>query len=145
MLYYFSLEDSLEFSLVQNIQSVQLLSRVRLFVTPWTAACQASLSITNSWSLLKFMSIESVMPSNHLILCLPLLLLLLCVKIKYIYIMIIFHVISSLSKKVNVLLKDYFVVCRADIWQMPISKISLSPSIWIDWIYILISWHLTGS
>ena len=59
--------------------------------------------------------------------------------------MIIFHVISSLSKKVNVLLKDYFVVCRADIWQMPISKISLSPSIWIDWIYILISWHLTGS
>ena len=44
-------------------------------VTPWTAACQASLSITNSWSLLKFMSIESVMPSNHLILCCPLLLL----------------------------------------------------------------------
>ena len=44
-------------------------------VTPWTAACQASLSITNSWSLLKLMSIESVMPSNHLILCRPLLLL----------------------------------------------------------------------
>ena len=43
--------------------------------TPWTAACQASLSITNSWSLLKHMSIESVMPSNHLILCYPLLLL----------------------------------------------------------------------
>ena len=56
-------------------QSVQLLSRVRLFATPWTAACQASLSITNSWSLLKLMSIESVMPSNHLILCHPLLLL----------------------------------------------------------------------
>ena len=52
----------------------QLLSRVRLFVTPWTAACQASLSITNSQSLLKLMSIESVMPSNHLILCRPLLL-----------------------------------------------------------------------
>ena len=52
---------------------VQLLSRVRLFVTPWTAARQASLSITNSWSLLKFMSIMSVMPSNHLILCHPLL------------------------------------------------------------------------
>ena len=51
------------------ICSVQLFSRVRLFVTPWTAACQASLSITNSWSLLKLMSIESVMPSNHLILC----------------------------------------------------------------------------
>ena len=55
--------------------SVQSLSRVRLFVTPWTAACQASLSITNSWSIPKLMSIESVMPSNHLILCHPLLLL----------------------------------------------------------------------
>ena len=55
--------------------SVQLLSRVRLFVTPWTAAHQSSLSITNSWNLLKLMSIESVMPSNYLILCSPLLLL----------------------------------------------------------------------
>ena len=50
------------------VQFVQLLSRVWLFATPWTAACKASLSITNSWSLLKLMSIESVMPSNHLIL-----------------------------------------------------------------------------
>ena len=49
-------------------------SHVRLFVTPWTVACQASLAITNAWSLLKLMSIESVMPSNHLILCRPLLL-----------------------------------------------------------------------
>ena len=56
-------------------QSVQLLGRVQLFVTLWTAACQASLSITNSWSLLKLMSIKSVMPSNHLILYHPLLLL----------------------------------------------------------------------
>jgi len=55
--------------------SVQSLSRVQLFVTPWTAAHQASLSITNSQSLLKLMSIESVMPSNHLILCRALLLL----------------------------------------------------------------------
>ena len=55
--------------------SVQSLSRVRLFATPWTAACQASLSITNSQSLLKLMSIQLVMPSNHLILCRPLLLL----------------------------------------------------------------------
>ena len=54
--------------------SVQLLSLVRLFMTPWTAARQASLSITNSRSLPKFMSIESVMPSNHFILCCPLLL-----------------------------------------------------------------------
>ena len=58
-----------------QFSSVQLLSRVQLFVTPWTAACQASLSITNSRSLPKPMSIESVMPSNHLILCHPLLLL----------------------------------------------------------------------
>ena len=56
------------------VSSVQLLSCVWLFVIPWTAACQASLSITNSLSLLKLMSIESVMPSNHLILCCPLLL-----------------------------------------------------------------------
>ena len=54
--------------------SVQSLSCVRLFVTPWTAACQASLSIINSWNLLKLMSTESVMPSNHLILCCSLLL-----------------------------------------------------------------------
>ena len=55
--------------------SVQSLIHVQLFVTPWTAARQASLSITNSWSLLKLMSIGTVMPSNHLILCHPLLLL----------------------------------------------------------------------
>ena len=55
--------------------TVQSLSRVRLFVTPWIAARQASLSITNSWSLLKLMSIGSVMPSSHLILCRPLILL----------------------------------------------------------------------
>ena len=58
-----------------SIESVQLLSHVRLLATPWTAACQASLSITNSWSLLKLMFIESVMPSNHLILCHPIFLL----------------------------------------------------------------------
>ena len=55
--------------------SVQSLSRIRLFATPGTAGCQASLSITNSWSPPKPMSIELVMPSNHLILCHPLLLL----------------------------------------------------------------------
>ena len=55
------------------ISSAQLLSHVRLFVTPWTSACQASLSITNSWNPLKPMSIESVMPSNHLTLCCTLL------------------------------------------------------------------------
>ena len=61
--------------LIINVSSVQSLSRVQLFVTPWTVAHQASLSITNSRSLLKLMAIELVMPSNHLILC-PLLLLL---------------------------------------------------------------------
>ena len=61
--------------LLFQFNSVQSLSHVRLFVTPWTTAHQASLSITNSWSLLKLMSFESVMPSNHLILCHPLLLL----------------------------------------------------------------------
>ena len=58
-----------------KISLVQSLSRIQLFVTPWTAACQASLSITSSQSLPKLMSIELVMPSNHLILCCPLLLL----------------------------------------------------------------------
>ena len=58
-----------------QFSSVQSLSHVRLFATPWTAAHQAFLSFTNSQSLLKIMSIESVMPSNHLILCRPLLLL----------------------------------------------------------------------
>ena len=57
-----------------SVSSVQLLSHVRLSATPWTAACQASPSITGSRRLLKLMSIESVMPSNHLILCRPLLL-----------------------------------------------------------------------
>ena len=60
---------------LQSISSVQSLSRVRFFATPWTAAHQASLSTTNSQSLLKFMSIEPLVPSNHLILCCPLLLL----------------------------------------------------------------------
>ena len=65
----------IEHLLCQGFRSVQSLSHVRLFATAWIAACQASLSVTNSQSLLKFMSIESVMPSNHLILCCPLLLL----------------------------------------------------------------------
>ena len=62
-------------NLCHQFSSVQSFSHVRLFVIPWTAAYQASLSITNSWSSLKLMSIESVMPSNHLNLCRLLLLL----------------------------------------------------------------------
>ena len=61
--------------LLVQFSSVQLLSHVRLFMTPWTTECQASLSSTNSQSPSKLMSVESLMPSNHLILCRPLLLL----------------------------------------------------------------------
>ena len=63
------------FCKLRKMQSVQLLSHVRLFVTPWTTARQVSPSIVKSWSLLKLMSTGSMMPSNHLILCCPLLLL----------------------------------------------------------------------
>ena len=62
---------SFEAAWVHFFVVVQSLSRVRLFANPWTAACQASLSFTISWSLLRFMSIELVMPSNHLLLCHP--------------------------------------------------------------------------
>ena len=61
------------FFFFNHLSSIQLLSHVQLFMTPWTAASRASLSIANSWSLLKLMSIELVMPSNRLILCCPLL------------------------------------------------------------------------
>ena len=67
--------ESLHTHTLEWLSSVQLLSHVRLFATTWTAALQTSLSITNSWSLLKLMSIETVMPFNHLLLCCPLLLL----------------------------------------------------------------------
>ena len=68
-------EPTLKKDLHLEVVVIQLLSRVQLFATPWTEACQASLSFTISQGLLKFMSIESVMLSNHLILCHPLLLL----------------------------------------------------------------------
>ena len=67
--YFYSIYEVVQFS------SLHLLSRVQLFATPWTAVLQASLSITNAWSSPKLMSIESVMPSNHLIPCCPRLLL----------------------------------------------------------------------
>ena len=69
------LKKQVHISWVGKLSSVQSLSRVRLFITPWTAARQASLSITNSRNLPKLMSVKSVMPSSHLILCRPLLLL----------------------------------------------------------------------
>ena len=70
-----SVHEILQARILVQFSSVQSLSRVQIFVTPWIAARQASPSITNSQSLLKLMSIESVMPSNHLILCCPFLLL----------------------------------------------------------------------
>ena len=74
--YIFLMDFGLQMSfLIASFSSVQSLSHIWLFATPWTAAHQASLAITNSWSLLKLMSIELMMPSNHLILCHPLLLL----------------------------------------------------------------------
>ena len=62
-------------ALLIGYQSVQSLSLIQLFTTPWTSVCQASLSITNSWGLLKLVSIEWVLPSNYLVLCHPILLL----------------------------------------------------------------------
>ena len=70
----FSVLFSQEDEALERFSSVQPLSRVRLFVTPWTVSRQDSLSITNSWSLLKLMSIELVMSFNHLVLCRPFLL-----------------------------------------------------------------------
>ena len=72
ILYHWATREALPYVSVQ-FSSVQSLSRVRLFGTPWIIARQASLSITNSWSSLRLTSIESVMPSSHLILCRPLL------------------------------------------------------------------------
>ena len=80
-----------------QFSSVQSFKRVQLFGAPWTAACQASLSITNSRSLLKLMSIESVMPSNHLILCRPLLL-------------------SSIFPSIRVLMSQFFPSGNQSIW-----------------------------
>ena len=86
-----------------QIRSDQSLSRVRLFATPWTTARQASLSITNSWSSLRLTSTESVMPSNHLILCRPLLIPNLflarwqCLKNGY----IIIHIRMAITKKIK--------------------------------------------
>ena len=72
--YYHSLSATSAVPNMSWLNVVQSLSCVRLFATPWTAAHQASLSITNTWSSLELMSIESVMPSNHLVVCHPLLL-----------------------------------------------------------------------
>ena len=74
-IFRYAVSMQLRNSAFNRFVAVQSLSHVRLFETPWTAACRSSLSFTISWSLLKLMSVESVMPSNHLVLCHPLLLL----------------------------------------------------------------------
>ena len=111
-------------NLFQFSQSVQLLSHVWLFVTPWTAAHQASLSITNSWSLLKLMPIESVMPSNHLILCWPLLLL------------------QSFPAAKSFLMSQFFTLggqssgVSASTSVLPMNIQDWSPSEWTGWIFL---------
>ena len=91
-----------------QFSSVQSLSHVRLFVTPWTAACQASLSITNSWSLLKLMSIELVIQYNHIILCCPL------------------HLLSSIFPSIRVFSKESVLHIRwPKYWSF---SFSISPS-----------------
>ena len=100
-------------SILNQFSSVQSLNHVWFFAAPWTAACQASLSITNSWSLLKLMSIVSVMPSNHLILCHPLLLPSIFPSIRVFSNVSVFHIRwpNGVSASVSVLLmniRDWF-------------------------------------
>ena len=105
--------------------SVQLLSRVQLFATPWKTAPQASLSITNSRSLPKPMSIESVMPSNHLILCHPLLL-----------VPSIFPSITVFSNESNLRVRWRKVLkfLSASTSTLPMNTQGWSPSEWTGWI-----------
>jgi len=120
------LADQMWFYAWLQLSSVQLLSCVWLFVTPWTAACQAHLSFTNSRSLLKLMSIESVMASNHLILCHPLFLL-----------PSIFPSISVFSNKSALRIRwpKYWSFSFSSI--SPSNEYSWLISFWIDWFDLL--------
>ena len=108
-----------------SFNSVQSLSCVGLFATPWTAACQASLSITNSWSLLKLMSIELLMPFNHLILC---------------HFLFLLHLIFS---SIRVFFNESALYIRwLKYWSFsfsisPSSEYSVFISFWIDWFDLL--------
>ena len=102
---------------------IQLLSRVWLFEAPWTAACQASLSITNFWILPKLMSIESVMPSNHLILCRPLLLL-----------SSLFPSIRVFSNESVFCIGGQSIGVSASTSVLPMNTQDWSPLGWTDWI-----------
>ena len=110
-----------------QFSSVQSFSCVLFFATPWTAAHQALLSITNSWSLLKLMSIESVMPSNHLILCHPLLLL-----------PSIFHSIRVFSKESDMTERLNWTELNWTVWMWELSyKESWALKNWCFWTMVL--------
>ena len=108
---------------MKRFSSVQLLSHVQLFATPWTTACQASLSISDSWSPPKPMSIESVMPFNHLILCHPLLLL-----------PSIFPSIRVFSNESAVHIRWQSIGVLASTSVLPMNTQDWSPSGWTGWI-----------
>ena len=110
-----------------NVQfsSVQSLNRIRLFATPWTAACQVSLSITNSQSLFKLMSIASVMKSNHLILCHPLLLLISIFASIRVFPRIQYFALGGQSNGIS-----------ASTSVLPMNIQDWFPLGWTDWIYL---------
>ena len=108
-----------------SMSSGQLLSHIQLFATPWTTACQDSLIITNSWSLLRLMSIESVMPSNHLILCHPLLLP-----------PSIFTASQSFLMSQFFASGDQSIRASASAWVLPINIQDLFPLGWAGWIFL---------
>ena len=107
---------------IQKWSSVQSLSRVQFFATPWTAACQASLSITNSWSLPKLMSSESVITSNHFILCVPLLM------------PSIFPCIKVFSNESPLRISDQSIGVSASASVLPMNTQDWSPLEWNGWI-----------
>ena len=109
--------------LAVQFSSVQSLSHVQLFVTPWTAGCQASLAITNSWNLPKLMSIELVMPSSHLILCCPLLLL-----------PSIFPSIRVFSNESALHIRGASIGVSASTSVLPMNTQDWSPLEWTGWI-----------
>ena len=111
------------FSLSPFISSVQSLSPVRLFATPWTTACQASLSITSSWSPPKPKSIKSVMPSNHLILCCPIL-----------HLPWIFPSIRVFSNESDLHIRWSSIGVSASTSVPPMNTQGKSPLGWIGWI-----------
>ena len=106
-----------------QFSSVQSLSRVQLFAIPWTAACQASLSIINSQSSLKLMSIEAVMPSSHLILCYPLVLL-----------SSIFASIKVFSSESVLRIGGQSIGVSASVSVLPMNTQDWSPLGWTGWI-----------